>query len=256
MYSAYNSSLPSVDVANLTVACAAINTLQCPSDPVVASPVNLASTVRWTSQTYASWYGYYSALPPGTSNAQFTSYAPCSGAYPRGNSLAGIYSPSLLSSNVVTTIPQVTVGLSNTLAFGENTIGWLPDSYRVAIVLTDDPWYLPTFGMTTEFAPNPKRYTDLSNFFTSGTSEIAGASLHPGGLNCLFGDGSVRFIKDSISSWPMNGQNGTDYGPRIGIDLIFTISGASFDVTSKIPLGVWQKLGTRSGGEIIGANDY
>jgi prepilin-type N-terminal cleavage/methylation domain-containing protein/prepilin-type processing-associated H-X9-DG protein len=256
MYSAYNSALPSVDVANLTVACAAINTLQCPSDPVVASSVNLASTVQGTARTYASWYGYYSALPPGTWNQQFTSYAPCSGAYPFGNSMAGIYRPSLTFGNIVTTIPQVSDGLSNTLAFGENTLGWLPQSYRAAQGLTDDPWDVPLIGMTTELAPNPQRYMDLSNYFTAGDSEGTGASMHPGGINCVFGDGSVRFIKDSISTWPMNGQNGSGYGPRLFIDLNVTISGGSIDVTSKIPLGVWQKLGTRSGGEIISADDY
>jgi prepilin-type processing-associated H-X9-DG protein len=255
LYSAYNSSLPSLDVANLTVACAAINTLQCPSDPVAASPANLASIVQGTSLTYASWYSYYSALPPGHGMRRSRAMRPAA-AYPFGESLAGIYSSSLLSSNIVTTISQVTDGMSNTLAFGENTVEWLPDSYRAAHALTDDPWYVPLIGMATDFAPNPKRYTDLSNYFTTRISELAGASLHPGGLNCAFADGSVRFIKDSISTWPMNGQNGTDYGPRIGIDLIFTISGGSIDVTSMIPLGVWQKLGTRSGGEIISANDY
>ena len=54
----------------------------------------------------------------------------------------------------------------------------------------------------------------------------------------------------------MNGANGSAYGPRLGIDLNVTISGGTIDITSKIPLGVWQKLGTRSGDEIIGANDY
>src|SRR3984885_2468180 len=44
MYSAYNSFLPTVDLTNLTIAGAAINTLQCPSDPIVATPINLAST--------------------------------------------------------------------------------------------------------------------------------------------------------------------------------------------------------------------
>jgi prepilin-type processing-associated H-X9-DG protein len=45
-------------------------------------------------------------------------------------------------------------------------------------------------------------------------------SYHPGGVNFLFGDGSVRFIKNQIS-------------PR-----------------------VYQALATRAGGEIVGSNDY
>jgi prepilin-type processing-associated H-X9-DG protein len=76
--------------------------------------------------------------------------------------------------------------------------------------------------------------------------------MHPGGVNCAFADGSVRFVKDAISSWPMNGQNGGPYGPRPFLDLTFSNS----DVTSLIPLGVWQKLATRSGGEVFGANEY
>ena len=256
MYSAYNVSLPSVDVANLTVACASINTLQCPSDPIVATTINLASNIQGTSRTYASFFGYYSALPPGTWNQQFTSYAACSGAFEFGNSLAGIYRPSLTYGNVVTTIPQITDGLSNTLAFGENTLGWLPQSYRAAHGLTDDGWDVPLLGMTCELAPNPRRYMNLSDSFTTADPEATGASLHPGGLNCVMGDGSVRFIKDSISTWPMNGANGSAYGPRLGIDLNVTISGGTIDITSKIPLGVWQQLATKSGGEIISSDAY
>ena len=54
------------------------------------------------------------------------------------------------------------------------------------------------------------------------------SSLHPGGLNILMADGSVRFIKDSIDS----GDAGS----------------------SKV--GVWQKLATRNGGELIEDGSY
>ncbi len=40
--------------------------------------------------------------------------------------------------------------------------------------------------------------------------EIA-SSFHPGGVNCAFAEGSVRFIKDSIDAWPNTAANG--FGP-------------------------------------------
>jgi prepilin-type N-terminal cleavage/methylation domain-containing protein/prepilin-type processing-associated H-X9-DG protein len=253
MYSAYNTSLPTVDVANLTIAVAAINTLQCPSDTIVATPLNLASTTGTlfgTTETWAQALGYYSALPPGTWNQQLTSYAPCSGAYPFGTPLEGIYPVPLFDGNVVTRIAQITDGLSNTIAFSENTEGWLPQSYLAANGLTNDPWDTPLgAGIDCEFAPNPRRYMSLSNFFTADDSETAASSFHPGGVNCTFADGSVRFIKDSISTWPMAGQNGSSYGPVLGI-------GISFTGNSNIPLGVWQQLATMSGGEVISSDAY
>ena len=49
---------------------------------------------------------------------------------------------------------------------------------------------------------------------------LSANSNHPGGVNVTFTDGSVRFIKDSIS------------------------------------LVTWQALGTRNGGEVISSDSY
>lgn len=49
---------------------------------------------------------------------------------------------------------------------------------------------------------------------------VSARSSHPGGVSSLFGDGSVRFVRDSVN------------------------------------LAVWQALGTRNGGEVIDAEAY
>jgi prepilin-type processing-associated H-X9-DG protein len=76
-------------------------------------------------------------------------------------------------------------------------------------------------GYVHTIMPNKK-----SCFFGSswpGTQayvDIGASSNHPGGVNCLFLDGTVRFIKDSISN-----------------------------VT-------WYALGTVAGGEIVSADQF
>jgi prepilin-type processing-associated H-X9-DG protein len=49
---------------------------------------------------------------------------------------------------------------------------------------------------------------------------LAASSYHPGGVNALFADGSVRFAKNSISA------------------------------------GTWRGLGTIAGGEVISGDSY
>jgi prepilin-type processing-associated H-X9-DG protein len=60
--------------------------------------------------------------------------------------------------------------------------------------------------------------------FTGGMSnmpmQVPPSSRHPGGVNTLFGDGSVKFLKDSVA------------------------------------LVTWRALGTRAGGEAISSDAY
>jgi prepilin-type processing-associated H-X9-DG protein len=74
-------------------------------------------------------------------------------------------------------------------------------------------------------------------------------SFHLGGANCTFGDGSVKFIKNSIDSWPMDGTLWpANLGQNWNTGVPYIIPGAK--------LGSWQQLSTRSGGEVISADQY
>ena len=93
-------------------------------------------------------------------------------------------------------------------------------------------WGFGVAGFTlfnTIVPPNSKQYPFNTCTFYGGGGWPGGAngvnlanatSNHSGGVNTLFGDGSVKFIKDSIS------------------------------------LNTWWALGTRSSGEVISADSY
>ena len=69
--------------------------------------------------------------------------------------------------------------------------------------------------------PNGKRWTHCSNTGSTTMAPFSNAnSYHPGGVNTLMADGSVRFMKDSIN------------------------------------INTWMALGTRNGGEVISADSY
>ena len=70
----------------------------------------------------------------------------------------------------------------------------------------------------------------------------AASSLHPGGLNVLLGDGSVRFVRETISTWPFDPATGYPQGATMAT------SGAWVNLP---PAGLWQALATRNGGEVL-----
>jgi prepilin-type processing-associated H-X9-DG protein len=87
------------------------------------------------------------------------------------------------------------------------------------------------------------------------------ASFHPGGANFGFADGSVKFLKDSISSWQIQsggvtiaqGPGGAGPGYPIGLS---RDGQGGFIFTPGMYVGVYQALSTRNGNEVISSDQY
>src|SRR5262249_46383788 len=119
----------------------------------------------------------------------------------------------MMGYGLLVPIGAVTDGTSNTMLLGESVYG----EYLGSATAGGAHWWVSaTYGesMFTSLFPvnSQKKYTAAADqaAYNAGYGiwPISLSSNHPGGANAAFADGSVKFIKDTISTWPNDQATG------------------------------------------------
>ena len=225
LYNAINYTLKTSDLSNSTVVSTSIKTLICPSEinpqPIVSTSTSGVTTTYAVSNygwCAGSWYTYggpgavsgtgilganlsrtVASVLDGMSQTVFNSevrtyqpaYHNCPGAVPAAQAT------SLLVPDTSTVLALVSAAGSNCKSPVSGHTKWCHgDSFNDAF--------------TTALPPNaisPAATTGVDSDLVSVDeddggptySSVTSRSRHPGGVNSLFGDGSVKFIKSTIN---------------------------------------------------------
>ena len=156
-------------------------------------------------------------------------------------------------------IASITDGTSNTFIYGEKAHGYFAQYDKLIRIAT---------GLAQRPLVRHDVHHDLSaksSHIERGRADARGfsyyyatdaSSYHAGGLNFAFCDGSVRFIKNSISSWTFLTGAADTYGDQIPDGTTFNASTIIWGINPGSQLGVYQALSTRNGGEVISSDSY
>jgi len=225
---------------NFTIYGTGLDTLWCPSDPVIASRVEDSYFYEYPAVVHIHHTSYGHNF--GTLEVQPDFYPAQYGSA----LIAQVNGP--FSINRSFPWSAVTDGMSNTLLFSERAFGLLSAADQRCWY-----WWADCVSADTRFVAaypiNPSR--KIPDAYVSpygGAYVYSASSFHPGGANFAFADGSVRFLKDTISSWKLN-ADGTVAG-------LSQDSNGFYHLAPGTQLGVYQALSTRSGGEVVSSDSY
>ena len=153
-----------------------------------------------------------------------------------------------------TAIAQVTDGTSNTMLFAEHShfMATLndPNFYVSDNSWQSGRWYDTLFSTLYPISINLQALPAQVNGPFGYYSITAANSLHPGGANFAYCDGSVRFLKSTINTWSVSGNSTDPAGNAIpdgSTTLAVSNPSGTVHLFGSAQLGVYQKLSTRSG---------
>jgi prepilin-type N-terminal cleavage/methylation domain-containing protein/prepilin-type processing-associated H-X9-DG protein len=234
LYNAINHNVAILGPENFTIRAVSIGAYACPSDPDSGHPRPgfldepfpdpVPDLTAVTSTSYAGVMGAdYADAQPDPLRGCLVDPSAIAASTGCINDLSPLPFASVsdgLSQTLIVAEKSTTIlrGLANPRA-AEERAGW---------------WFRGQIGHTllvTAYPPNAQKRTSPSNSFAWHNSASSG---HPGGVNGLLADGSVRFLKDSIESAPLTSDG----------------------IPALRPQGIWQKLATRNGGEVVDTGSY
>ena len=200
--------------------------------------------------------------PRGLSNYAFSA-GDCLAGSGTGSSVAVVPTRGMFGALRCYAIRDCIDGSSNTIFMAERVKPYSRTSLGMVSSMSDDSADHVCFGLCQSAIQSPYtgdtspgyRWGDGAGYFHAVTTILppnspscngggthwspgifSASSLHTGGAQALFGDGSVKFISQNINS---GNKAATPPSPNSG--------GFS-------PYGVWGALGTRNGGEVVSNN--
>ncbi len=231
--------------ANTTVMGQRLSVLQCPSDPMSSTIDTYRGDLLFEP---GHEFFYYQPF-----DVAYTSYAGNAGTwYHHSRDLSRLTQCNgLFYRGSSTRLASITDGLSNTIFYAEHDVSVLSDDTER--IVEGPQWAGGWYGSTifTSFYPiNPRG--KVNDEYGDGLCRAfigAASSRHPGGANVAFVDGSVKFINDTIDSWPVDSGTATPQG-------VFRDSFGLFQLAPETRFHVWQVLTTRNGNEVVSESGF